>query len=353
MREDDGRKLDHKTLEQMRFRAVARVKAGGRPGEVAATMGVHPKTVYRWRRAEKEGGKEALKAKPIPGRPPKLDEAQRKLVYDWVVGGDPSQQMLDFSLWTRDLVRQLVKHQFGVEMSLSAVGRMLKKMGLSPQRPLRRAFQQDEKAVQAWKQTVYPQIAADARARGAVVYFADEASVRSDYHSGTTWGAVGKTPVVKATGRRFSVNMVSAVSAQGLLRFQIVEGKMTAELFLGFCKRLLADAGRPVILVCDNHTTHRAKKVTRWAASTDGRFEIRYLPAYSPQLNPDEWVWNNVKHARVGRQRPKDQGELKAMAVSALHRLQRLPATIQGFFGDPDLAYISAGDAAAAAAAPA
>ena len=348
MRENDGRKIDHATLEQFRLRAVDQVKAGAHPEEVAKTLGLHRKTVYKWLAAERDGGREALLAKPIPGRPPLLSGEQMRVVYQWVAGGDPTQQMLDFSLWTRDLVRQLVKDRFGIEMSVWSVGRLLRRLGLSTQRPLRRAFQQDPVAVEEWKTVEYPKIAAEAKRLDAVVYFADEASVRTDYHSGTTWAPVGKTPVVKVTGARFSVNMVSAISAKGLLRFQIVEGRMTADKFIGFCKRLLRDAGKPVILIVDNHSVHRAKKVAEWVRSTDGRFKICYLPSYSPELNPDEWVWNNVKSARVGRAAPRSQAELKALTVSALRRLQRLPAVVASFFGDRDLAYIRSAEAALA-----
>jgi len=345
MRHNDGRKIDHTTLEEMRLRAVDQVKAGEHPEDVARALGLHRKTVYKWLAAEREGGRDALLAKPVPGRPTLLSADQMRLVYEWVAGGDPSQQMLDFSLWTRDLVRQLVKVRFGIEMSVSSVGRLLRRLGLSPQRPRRKAFQQDLRQVEEWKQVEYPRIAADAKRRGAVIYFGDEASVRSDYHSGTTWAPVGQTPVVRHTGQRFSVNMVSAVSAQGLLRFQIVEGKMTAQKFLEFCKRLLKDAGKPVVLIVDNHSVHKAKKVASWVASTNGRFQIRYLPAYSPELNPDEWVWNNVKAARLGKTSPRDQAEFKSLAIGALRRLQKLPGLVASFFQDKDLAYIRKADA--------
>jgi transposase len=141
--------------------------------------------------------------------------------------------------------------------------------------------------------------------------------------------------------------MVSAVSAKGLLRFQIVDGTMTAPKFKAFCQRLLADAGQPVVLIVDGHSTHKAKLVKDWVASTDGRFTLRVLPAYSPQLNPDEWVWNNVKNHRVGRAAVAGPDHLRSLAIGALRRLQKLPGVVRGFFGDPSLAYIAAADAAA------
>ncbi|MGH3815577.1 MAG: IS630 family transposase [Pseudonocardiaceae bacterium] len=341
MRDDDGRKLDHHTLEVLRFRAVDQVANGAHPEDVATTLGLHRKTVYGWLAQVREGGRNALKAKPVPGRPAKLTAEQMQRMYELVVGSDPRQLSFDFALWTRDLVRQLIRREFKVAMSSSAVGRMLHRLGLSPQRPLWRAWQADPKKVQAWKDTEYPEIAKQAKKIGATVYFCDEAGIRSDYHAGTTWGAIGATPVVKSTGARFSLNMISAVTAKGLLRFSTFTGSLTADKFIEFCTRLLHDTDGPVFLVLDGHPVHRAKKVKAFAASTHGRLRLFQLPGYSPQLNPDEWVWKNLKHDRVGRSGITGPEQFKALAVGALRRLQQMPHIVRGFFADPDLAYIT------------
>jgi transposase len=343
VRDDDGRKLDHSTLEALRLRAVDRVEQGADPREVARTLGMHEHTVYGWVATARAGGREALKAKPVPGRPSKLTAQQMQRVYDLVVGKNPQQLQLDFALWTRQLVRELIRREFGVRLSTSAVGRLLHRLGLSPQRPLWRAWQADPEKVAAWKEREYPAIAKQAKKLGATVYFADEAGIRSDHHAGTTWGAIGTTPVVKTTGARFSLNMISAVTAQGLLRFSTFTGSLTADKFIEFCKRLIADTDGPVFLVVDGHPVHRSKKVTTFAASTDGKLRLFQLPGYSPQLNPDEWVWKNIKHDRVGRTVITGPDQFKALAVAALRRLQAMPHLVRGFFGDPNLAYISAG----------
>ncbi|MFZ5869110.1 MAG: IS630 family transposase [Actinomycetota bacterium] len=342
MRENDGRKLDHKTLEQMRFRAVDAVAAGQHPEDVAAALGMTRSAVYGWLAKYREGGKAALAAKPVPGRPPKLSAAQMQQVYRWVVGGDPRQYSFDFALWTRDLVRQLIRQKFDVALSAVSVGRLLKALGLSPQRPIWRAWQQDEQAVAAWRTERFPAIQAEAKKVGATIYFADEAGLRSDYHAGTTWAARGRTPVVKTTGSRHSVNMVSAVTAKGVLRFATYTGSFTADTFLDFCRRLMRDTDGPVFLVVDGHPTHKSKKVKAFAEASNGQLRIFTLPGYSPELNPDEWVWKNVKADRVGRAGITDKDDLKAKAVAALRRLQRMPHIIRGFFADPNLAYITA-----------
>ena len=342
MRDNDGRKLDHVTLQALRLRAVDRVEQGVDPREVARALGLHEHTVYGWLARLREGGRDALLAKPVPGRPPKLNEEQQRQVFAWVTGEDPRQLQFDFALWTRDMVRQLIRREFGVAMSASAVGRLLHRLGLSPQRPLWRAWQADEAKVAAWKDIEYPAIAKQARKLGATVYFADEAGVRSDHHAGTTWGRIGATPVVKSTGARFSLNMISAVTAKGLLRFSTFTGSLTADKFIDFCKRLMADTDGPVFLVVDGHPVHRSKKVKSFVEDTDGGLRLFQLPGYSPQLNPDEWVWKNVKHDRVGRSGISGPDQFKALAVNALRRLQAMPHIVRGFFADPNLAYITA-----------
>ena len=190
MRENDGRKLDHKTLEAMRLRAVDAVESGVHPEEVAASLGMARGTVYGWLATTyREGGKEALKARPVPGRPPKLSGEQMRRLYTLIVGTDPRQLEFEFALWTRELVRR----EFRVSLSTVSVGRLLRTPGLSPQRPLWRAWQANPEAVQRWKDEEFPAIRAQAKAGGATVYFGDEAGIRSDYHAGTTWAPVGRT----------------------------------------------------------------------------------------------------------------------------------------------------------------
>jgi transposase len=342
VRENDGRRLDHKTLEEMRMRAIAAVGSGVHPEDVAAWLGMGRGTVYGWLAKYREGGREALKARPVPGRPPKLTAEQMRRLYTLIAGSDPRQLELNFALWTRDLVRTLIRREFAVSLSPVSVGRLLRTLGLSPQRPLWRAWQADPEAVHRWKDEDFPAIRAQAKQEGATVYFADEAGIRSDYHAGTTWAPVGRTPVVKATGARHWLNMISAVTAQGLLRFSTYTGSFTAATFIDFCKRLLADTDTPVYLVLDGHPTHKAKAVKQFIATTNGRLKLFVLPAYSPQLNPDEWVWKNIKHDRVGRTSAKTAEEFKANVVGALRRLQRMPHIVHAFFADPDLAYITA-----------
>lgn len=302
---------------------------------------MHRKTVYGWLAKYREGGPDALRAKPVPGRPPKLTDTQIARLYALIVGQDPRQLSFAFALWTREMVREVIRREFKVALSAVSVGRLLRTMGLSPQRPLHRAYQQNPEAVARWKTEEYPAIRAAAQKQGATIYFADEAGIRSDYHSGTTWAPVGQTPVVRNTGARYSVNMLSAVTAKGALRFMVHEGTVNAEVFIEFCKRLLADAAGPVYLIVDGHPAHRAKATMTFVASTDGRLRLIFLPGYAPELNPDEWVWKNVKHDRIGKTGVISKHDLKTKAIGALRRLQKLPALVRAFFADPHLRYIT------------
>ena len=171
-----------------------------------------------------------------------------------------------------------------------------------------------------------------------MIFFADESGIRSDYHAGTTWAVRGKTPVVKATGRRFSLNMLSAVNALGHFRFMTVEGGVTATVFREFLKRLITGMDRKVILIVDGHPTHRAKLVKRFVQENAERLELVFLPPYSPELNPDELVWAHVKK-RIAKTTSKTKDELKCTIDRAMRSLQKMPDIVSGFFHAPTCSY--------------
>ena len=194
-------------------------------------------------------------------------------------------------------------------------------------------------ALRHWKEEDYPKLRRRAQRLGAQILFADEAGVRSDFHSGTTCGRRGHTPVVSSTGARFRVNMLSAVSAQGQLRFMLAQERVTAAVFLEFLKRLMVNAKAPVFLVVDGHPIHRAKSVKGFVEAQNGRLELHYLPSYSPELNPDELVWNNLKTHALGRKAIESRRDLRAMVLSHLRRMQKLPRLIRSFFRAPTTQY--------------
>lgn len=329
------------TFEE-RLSACEAIGKGASPDTVAQVMGVSRASVFAWWRTYREQGAEALRTKETPGPEPSLSGAQLAELRQIIIGKNP--QQLDFgpALWTRGIVRELIQRKFGVVLSEVSVGRVLHKLGLSPQRPLYRAYEQDPEKVAAWKEKTFPEIQARAKKEGAVIFFADESSVRTDYHAGTTWAPVGRTPVVPGTGKRRSISMVSAVSPRGELHFDIQGQGITAEDFLIFCKKLISDAGRPVFLILDNSQVHRAKILKDYTAQSKGMLTLFFLPPYSPDLNPDEWVWKNVKHDNIGRAAAKSTDDLTLFASIALARLKSAPDKIRSFFADPALRYITA-----------
>ena len=241
------------------------------------------------------------------------------------------------------MIRVLLRERFQLKLSLASVGRLLKQLGLTCQRPLFRATEQDPERVRAWREREYPEIRQQARVAGAEIYFGDEAGVRSDCHAGTTWGIKGQTPVVHSTGRRSSVNMISAVSARGHLRFMAIEGKVNGLVFTEFLKRLMHGAARPIFLILDGGSYHRSRPVKDYVASLGGKLRLFFLPPYSPQLNPDEQVWNYVKHhgaAKVALRGGKR--ELRQYVLARLRSLQKLPWTVRMFFLTPDTRYAAA-----------
>ena len=339
MKRRDGRSLDHKTLEEIRIRAVQRVQAGESPETVIQTLGFTRSVIYAWLARYRAGGWGALKARALKGRPLKITPAQMRWLYRTITGKSPLQFRFEFALWTREMIRVLLWEQFQLKLSVASVGRLLRQMGLSCQRPLFRASEQNPERVRLWLEQEYPAIRAEARRAGAEIYFGDEAGVRSDAHAGTTWGVRGQTPVVRSTGQRTSVNMISTVSARGALRFMLVSGKVNGPVFVEFLKRLLHNAVRPIFLILDGGSYHRSRPVKDYVATLGGKLRLFFLPPYSPELNPDEQVWNYVKHHGVAKTALRSGKDLRNFVLSRLRSLQKLPWTIRMFFLTPHTQY--------------
>lgn len=341
MKKTDGRKISPQAMEEIRARAVERVQAGESPEIVIKTFGFARACIYNWLARYRAGGWDALKSGKKSGRLPKLQGPQIRWVYNLVTEGDPRQLKLPFALWTRSLVGKAIKGKFGIKLSESSVGRLLRQLGFSNQKPLYRAYQQNPEAIAKWREEVFPEIKKEAKKIGAAIYFEDESGIRSDFHSGKTWAPVGKTPVIEATGARFGLNMIAAISTLGHLRFMAVKGTVTAETICDFLKRLMHNAEKPIFLIWDGHPIHRAGKVKKCVESFDGKLKIFFLPSYSPELNPAEQVWNNVKVQDVSRNPVFGPDQLKSVVLRSLRRLQKLPGLIRKFFEHPECIYIN------------
>jgi transposase len=221
MRENDGRKVSKRAREQLRITAVKRVVENHEsPTDVIRSIGFQVTVIFRWLAKYRFGGYGALKDNPNHGgRPPLLSWVQMFHLYKIIRDETPRQYRFPFALWTIDMIREVISREFGVKLSETSVWRTLRAIGMTPQRPKRRAYQQNPAAVKRFIHEEYPAIKRLANEMNAAIYWADEASIRSDYHSGTTWAPKGQTPVIETTGARYSANMISAVCKNGKMRW--------------------------------------------------------------------------------------------------------------------------------------
>lgn len=330
----------------LRNRAVQAVLDGMTQAEAARVFRVHRNAVNRWIRRYREGGWAGLgeqRRGRRPGEQPALSERQQQELIALVRESTPDQLGLAGFLWTREAVTELLAQRYGVWLARTTVGGYLRGWGFSPQRPQRRALEQNPVAVARWLAEEFPAIRALAKREGGVVLWLDEMGVRSDAAAGRSWAPVGQTPVIKRTGKRFRVNMISAISNQGLLRFRLFTGSFTGAVFIDFLRRLLRDCqGRKVHLIVDGHPVHRAKQVSAWVGRHAGRIELHFLPGYSPELNPVELLNHDVKANAAGRRRPRSAGELREELHGYLRRRQRQPAVLVRFFDHPTTRYAAA-----------
>jgi len=237
------------------------------------------------------------------------------------------------------MVGQLIEQRLGINLSKASVCRLLGQLGLTPQRPVWRAYQQKPDEVQRWLKKDYPRIKQLARQKKALIYFGDEAGVRSDHHAGTTWAPKGRTPVVSSTGARFGLSLISAVSAQGEFRFMTVKGRVRAAQFIDFIKRLLHGSHRMIFLIVDGHPVHKAKMVTRFIETVKDRFQLFFLPPYSPELNPDERVWNDLKNNTIGKQVITTPLKLRDAVISHLRFIQKSPDRVRSYYNNETTKY--------------
>jgi transposase len=346
MTDEDTRSLPGAAQAALRSRAVRAVLDGMTQAEAARVFRVHPNAVNRWIKRYREDGWAGLAERRRgrrPGDQAALTEHQQQEVIALVREATPDQLGLPEFLWTRDAVAELIGQRYGRWLARTTIGGYLRGWGFSPQRPQRRALEQNPAAVRRWLEETYPAIRAQARQEGGVVLWLDELGVRSDAAAGRSWAPVGQTPVIKRTGKRFRVNMISAVSNQGLLRFRLFVGSFNGPVFIDFLQRLLRDCGgRKVHLIVDGHPVHRSRLVSAWVGRHADRIELHFLPGYSPELNPVELLNHDVKANAAGRRRPRSASELRDELHGYLRRRQRQPEVLVRFFDHPTTRYAAA-----------
>jgi transposase len=342
MQKRDGRSIPDAALEVLRERTVAMHEAGNAQLTIAAALGLHKNTVHRWLKGWRGAGAAARNHKKRGRRP----QAQRRLGYHkapevqrLMKAHCPDQLDLPWALWGREAVRELVRVRFGVRLALRTVSDYLRRWGFTPQRPIRRALERQDAAVQAWLSEHYPKIAIRAKAEGAVIHWGDETGISNQAVYGRSFAPQGQTPVLRRPATRRTLSMISAVTNRGALRFMLYEGALNAGLFLAFLQRLVRSSQGKVFLIVDNLRVHKAAKVQAWVAEHCERIELFYLPAYAPDHNPDEYLNNDLKQKLRQQPQPATTDELLKNTRAVLRAIQRSPRRIQAYFKSPAVRY--------------
>ena len=345
MVDGDARSLSQDAQEALRVRGVKLLLEGVTQREVAELLGVGERQVRRWQKRYRRGGWKAL-AKRKRGRDAEsqmvLSSSQQSMLVELIKSCHPDQLRIPALLWTRSAVCELIEHECGVRLDLSTVGRYLRRWGFTLKRPVKRALEADPVVVEAWLEEVYPQIRERARRERGLILWQDESGVRLvQLVPQAGYAPRGVRAVARVSGKRIGVNMISALGNAGQLNFSLFEGRFTAKVFIEFLDRLTRSyPDRKIFLICDNHSTHHAKEVKRWVAARPERIELHFLPSYSPELNPDESLNQDLKrHMRQIHPRPVDKPGLKATVRRFLHRRQRQPHIVRAYFTAPEVAY--------------
>lgn len=320
--------------------AVQRVREGEKPSVVIASFGFNRPVIYKWLKAAAGRGRglRALRSTRGTGRPRSLTPAQERQVFRWINGRDPRQYGLDFGLWTRRIVALLIKRKFGIRLGVTAVGALLAKLGLTPQKPLQRAYQRDPQAIERWQREVYPAIAGRARREGADIFVWDESGFRADAVHGKTWGLRGKTPVVHRPGQRQSISAASAINARGAFWFCTYKGALDGERFVGLLRQLIRHRKRGLHLIVDSLPAHRKAVVKDYVQSLGGRLTLHFLPGYAPDLNPDELVWSHVKRTGTAGHPPRRGGPQRGRIDDKSLASRRERPSVRSFFCAPSVA---------------
>ena len=336
----DTRCLSPDAQEDLRFRVVQALRGGMKKSAAARTFGVSRTSIDRWLAIVKLGNITSLKSKPR-GRPQgtRLAPHEAATTVRLITDRCPDQLKLPFALWTRAAVQVLLAERFGLDVSVWTVGRYLAKWGLTPQKPLRRAYERDPVAVQRWLDEQYPAIEKQAKAENAEIHWGDQMGLRSDHQTGTSYGRRGQTPVIPGTGQRFRCNLMSTITNRGELSFMVFKENFTGAVFIRFVRRLLRLRRRKVLLIVDRHPVHLSAAAQRWLTRHAEQIELFFLPGYSPDLNPDEFLNQDVKSNALGRQRPATRVEMIDGVRSYLRSTQRQPTIVRSYFHAESVRY--------------
>jgi len=342
MEKIDARKLSTEAQQQLRNQAIRLRKAGRKYKEIADITGVNRSTISVWYNAFLRNGRAAITIKKR-GRPkgscrtltPEQEKELKKAMKDKC----PDQLKLPFALWTRNAVQQLIKQLWAIDMPIRTVGEYLNRWGFTPQKPLKRAYKQNPKAVRSWLDNEYPVIAERAKKENGEIHWGDETGLCNDSYHGRSYAPRGETPAIKLHPRCERVNLISSVTNQGLVRFMVYKNKMNSQTMIKFMQRLIKGSSKKIFLIVDNLKVHHSYIVKDWLEEHKDEIEIFFLPSYSPELNPDEYLNCDLKDGVHSGVPARTKKELKGKAISHLRKLQKMPGRVRKYFKHPKIAY--------------
>jgi transposase len=343
--ENDARSLDQKTQAELRRRAHILHKQGKSRQEIAEALGVHIKTVDRWRADFRRDGAAALRPKKRgrkEGCERTLTGQQEKEIQNKITEKTPDQLKMNFALWTRRAVCEFIKQEYGLSMPIRTCGEYLKRWGFTPQKPAKRAYEQNPQAVAKWMEETYPAIAKESKSQNAEIHWGDETGVRNDCQHGRGYAPKGRTPILRKMAKRFSTNMISSVTNQGKVRWMIYRETLTSEVFIRFMERLIKDSKKKVFLIVDNLRVHHSAPVKEWVEANKERIALFHLPSYSPERNPDEYLNGDLKSELSRKSPPMDQRHLERNLIGSMRRLSKSPKRVASYFEHPAVTYAKA-----------
>lgn len=342
MKLQDARTIPPKQLYERRKQCIALFKKGMTRTEIGKIVGVRRDVAGQWINKWKEGGLKALKVGQ-PGKPQgkgcTLDNEMQKKVRTCLIECTPDQLHFDFALWTRAAVQELIDHLFGIRMPIRSVGNYLKRWGFTPQKPVKRAYERNDKKIQQWLKNEYPAIESRALIQKAEIHWGDETGICNQDQVGRGYAPKGKTPERRSKGKRERINMISTVTKLGKIRFMFYEGRMNSKMLIGFMKRLVRDAKKKIFLILDNLPTHHSRPVKEWVEKNKGKIELYYLPSYAPELNPDEHLNRDLKAQLSKRPSKRQKGQFTSLAKTEMRRIQKSPHKARKYFNGKHTRY--------------
>lgn len=340
-------KLDLRTIGkeaklEIRKRAIRLNKRGMTQLDIADLLGVNRNSVHTWCKNHKAQGNKGLQEKSRGhkfGEGRILSVNQEKLIQKMIIDKMPEQLKLPYGLWTRKAIKELINREFKISIAIRTTGDYLKRWGFSPQKPKKKAYEQNDKLVKKWIEEQYPSIKREAKQENAEIHWGDETGVRNESQYGRSYAPKGKTPTREKLAKRLSMNMISTVTNQGKVRFMIYNGTMNSQRLITFLKRLIKGSKNKIYLILDNLRVHHSKLVKQWEEENKENIRLFYLPSYSPERNPDEYLNCDLKLSLSNKPSPKNEAQLKSNLNSHMRSLQKNKTKVANYFKHESINY--------------